>query len=146
MPGRQYSLSMQDYKHPVSTMLGSPIANVADLRACAFNCLMVKSNWKKIQLWDKHLQNLDCLAYDYAPSTGACELHWDKANIVGNQYISAVGYNAYDRILWFDCHKIPKNIEGLGLWDENRLNIFYVKTTINSYIRIILGWSISSWP
>jgi hypothetical protein len=44
------------------------------------------------------LQNLDCLAYDYSPSTGACDLHWDKATSQ-MQYIVAFGYNAYDRIL-----------------------------------------------
>jgi hypothetical protein len=43
-------------------------------------------------------QNLNCLAYDYAVSAGACELHWDKATIQ-TQYIQAAGYNAYDRIL-----------------------------------------------
>ena len=30
------------------------------------------------------VQNADCLAYDHAPSTGACELHWDK--YISNQH------------------------------------------------------------
>ena len=44
------------------------------------------------------LQNLDCLAYDYAAATGECDLHWDKL-VMASQYTSAAGYNAYDRIL-----------------------------------------------
>ena len=42
MPGRQYALSVQGYKHQSATLLaGSPMANVWDPRECAFNCLMV---------------------------------------------------------------------------------------------------------
>jgi hypothetical protein len=41
------------------------------------------------------VQNLDCLAYDYAQNAATCELHWDKATSAG-QYVMAAGYNAYD--------------------------------------------------
>jgi hypothetical protein len=105
MPGRQYALSVQGYKHRLATMLtGSPMANVWDARECAFNCLMVCEPQieQNIRICLERVftlvQNLDCLAYDYAQSTGACELHWDKATSQ-TQYIPATGYNAYDRIL-----------------------------------------------
>jgi hypothetical protein len=61
----------------------------------------------RVQLFDGELstheqqiyvQQLDCLAYDYSPSTGVCVLHWDKAT-AQSQYTANVNFNAYDRIL-----------------------------------------------